>query len=335
MKQHPIPTGSKYALYALRTSYVSDELADGVKLGGGLSALRSLPIAFPAHWERWLGELQVKELSQASLFLLATAPATKLSDLDDENTALTERVNRFFFALLIALPSSIPLEGMHLTGAAADDQPDVRRQGRLDAITSTVGATLPEIDGRILHAACELAAGLEAIQRQANYRRLWRLVHALHVGMTSRDLGSRTHQFVRCVEGFLLPEIGKTRRQFAHRCQVFVGPHHRSSIKRLFDLRSAVEHLHDPLRVLDEPDERARILRLGRCAHQAEAVARFCLSRVLASETLWPHFSSDESIRKYWQLGLTEQKELWGEPLDFEAASNQFDPRMAALELRI
>jgi hypothetical protein len=106
-------------------------------------------------------------------------------------------------------------------------------------------------------------------------------------------------------------------------------------MERLYDVRSAVEHLHDPLRVLDAPDGRSRILLLAHCAHQAEAIARHCVSRVLAKKALWSHFSDDAAIHDFWKLGLAEQKAHWGEALDFATVSGQFAEDMAAMELRI
>ena len=55
---------------------------------------------------------------------------------------------------------------------------------------------------------------------------------------------SRIHSDCRCIDGLILPDQGKTRQQFKSRTELFIGAEHHGLMSELYDIRSAVEHLH-------------------------------------------------------------------------------------------
>jgi hypothetical protein len=57
---------------------------------------------------------------------------------------------------------------------------------------------------------------------------------------------NRLHQLVRSLEALILPDVGKTEKQFAHRCQTFAraGDETRALLLEAFAMRSDTEHVH-------------------------------------------------------------------------------------------
>jgi hypothetical protein len=84
----------------------------------------------------------------------------------------------------------------------------------------------------------------------------------------------------------------------------------------MYDIRSAVVHLHDPTKLLPHVGARGRgILLLKRCI-QAEALARFCLARLPQRPQAYPFFQDDQTLENFWKLDASKRGELWGAPLD-------------------
>ena len=93
----------------------------------------------------------------------------------------------------------------------------------------------------------------------------------------------------------------------------------------LYDVRSAVEHLHEN-RYLEYFD-RATRLELARKEAIVEYIARKALARVIGIDTLWPHFANMPALEKFWALTPTERKSVWGDPIDPLSAVADFDPQ--------
>ena len=178
-----------------------------------------------------------------------------------------------------------------------------------------------------------VAEGIKQLQGPGEHSRTWRIVHAFYEGLKANEPGIRVHQFVRCVEGFVLPEAGKTRRQLVHRTKLFVGPGHESLVGHLFDIRSAVEHLHGPLSTIPGGNDIERGLVLLRRAYEAEVLARYCVHRLFSSLALWPHFRGDAALANFWTLSDTKRQNLWGNTLDFKTAVRIFDEERARLQM--
>jgi hypothetical protein len=141
----------------------------------------------------------------------------------------------------------------------------------------------------------------------------WRLRRCLGIYQAARstlDLLDRIHQFTRCVEGLIVPEQGKTRKQFVSRTALFIGQGHGELMGELFDARSHFEHLHE-YRYLQEFDRVTRI-RLAELEAVSEWVARSCLSHILLSADLMAHFGSVEALNAFWRLPNDERQAIWG-----------------------
>ena len=163
-----------------------------------------------------------------------------------------------------------------------------------------------------------LRAGRYAIalrsERQTASDRLIRSAQCLIRGLESRSAVERIHQFVRCVEGVVRPRKGTTRKDFVTAVQSVLTNDHRKELEEMFGIRSADEHLHDPMEEIsgNNPDARERVL-LHRAA-EAEAIARSFLTSVLENPKLRAsRFPVDANAEAYWS---EEDTLLWGMPLD-------------------
>ena len=139
------------------------------------------------------------------------------------------------------------------------------------------------------------------------------------------DLGGRIHELVRAVaDGFTL-ESG--REQFARNATLFVrGDGATEACRDLYLIRNNAEHFNEPDKKLDKLPARESFVRAMKRAHEAEALARYSLSRLVENPGHWAHWRDDDSLAAFWKLSETERRGVWGPALDLTAAMRTFDP---------
>ncbi len=59
---------------------------------------------------------------------------------------------------------------------------------------------------------------------ETQFRRVVRGLNVLFKGLQEKVGQHRIHQFVRSLEALIFPDIGRTKKQFVHRCQIFASP---------------------------------------------------------------------------------------------------------------
>ena len=104
----------------------------------------------------------------------------------------------------------------------------------------------------------------------------------------------RLHQYCRCIDGLIVPDVGKTKRQFKSRTELFIGPRHQDMMGETYDVRSDVEHLHENKHL--EIFERNARLELVKKLEMMEYIARSALVRILLDRNLWPHFANTPAL---------------------------------------
>ena len=147
--------------------------------------------------------------------------------------------------------------------------------------------------------AARLGENLETIATTPIAGGHWRLFRTLSVyteARTTSQAADRIHQYCRCIDGLILPAAGKTKQQFKSRTELFIGPGHHDLMGELYDVRSAVEHLHEN-RYLEYFDRPIR-LELARKEAIAEYMARAALARVISNNALCPHFGNTSAAGK-------------------------------------
>jgi hypothetical protein len=326
-----LPPTHKYALMALALG-VDESVPSVLDLGCGLHASRTLTLSVPGHWKEWLGSLAWDELHEANLFLWATAPTSSPDLLDAENSTLQTRVFMLYYGLMLAAPRLATTgRGMLLTGARRDDV-DVRQHGWVDALLRSQGVFWDPIRRSELQEAVTIGNALEAIQNLLPFRRLRAAVTCFYAGLQAEDPAERIHEFVRTIEGCILPARSKTEAQFVSRTEIFVGPREHDWAHALFNVRSAVEHLNDRLESVAMPVREDAVLEVLRLAHESQALARYCLRRIFSIDSLREHFRDDQTLGAFWSLPEAERQDHWGTPLDLAAVRAEFDTELVHME---
>ncbi len=166
-----------------------------------------------------------------------------------------------------------------------------------------------------------LADRLEEIQAVAGARwmRLGRAVSTLlKANKETNERGDRLHQFVRALEGLIMPRVGRSADDFSHRGQTFaVARADTAAILRdIFNLRSQVEHLHLPTEILIGPAP-DRIEHVNRRTRQADVLARFAITRVLETPDLFQNvFDQDAHTEAFWDMPDGVRVAHWGPRID-------------------
>jgi hypothetical protein len=328
-----IPINHKYATLALETNHVKHLFSEPLELGDDLWITGQMPVALPDHWQEWLGSLRVDALKEANLFLFSYRLAAHPSVLDHENELLKAAVHRLYFALLIAPPYIGHAEGSLMTGARHDGKCDVRQVQQYDDVLWACGCHGVALDDAMLKLVKQVYDGLVQVEGNGEHSRIWRIVRAFYGALRENQFGARIHQFVRCVEGFVFPDTGSTRKQMTSRSELFLGPGQHALTQTLFDIRSSVEHLHSPAQVVNNMDPKKAALELSEWSFKSEAVARYCLRRLFTTPSLWPHFADDAALAAFWKLSNSQRAALWGAPMDTAVAFGHYSGYTASIQL--
>jgi len=179
-----------------------------------------------------------------------------------------------------------------------------------------------------LRLAAEFVPVLDGFPK-GKYLRLVRVLNAYFSGIAEADPRERLHQFCRCVEGLILADPGQTTRQFKSRTELFIGPRNHPFMGDMYENRSAVEHMNDP--VLRGDSEQEHIGSLHEMTLVAESIARYCLSNILLKPALLLQYLDEASLGNFWSGGETERVAMWGAPLDLAAVRKGFKKHLASL----
>lgn len=155
------------------------------------------------------------------------------------------------------------------------------------------------------------------------FRRVIRGLNTLSSGLREHMGQERLHQFVRSLEALILPDIGNTRNQFAHRCQTFTRASNdaRATLLEVFDMRSNTENLHEWDKAVQKYplDQREDVC--WQRTRQIEHLAANAYSRLLRDAALREHFRTNDTIAAFWKMQDAQRQSLWGQPLDITAFS--------------
>jgi hypothetical protein len=316
----------KYALVGLRVKFEGN-LPPG-NVTANLSALADTTFSVPANWREWLGSIRAGEVENCTLFLLSKMASAAPDVLDAEDQKLQQRVWSFYVGLLLASPFAPAHRPVMLTGLRRNGEIGLRQQQDFECPIPCLFRPYPPVVPDDIRLAAHLGENLETIATAQIAGGHWRLFRTLHVYTEARvisEVVDRIHQYCRCIDGLILPAAGKTKQQFKSRTELFIGPGHHDLMGELYDVRSAVEHLHEN-RYLEYFDRAVR-LDLARKEAIAEYIAREALARVIGNDALWPHFGNTPALEKFWALMPTERKNIWGDPIDPLAAVADFDPQ--------
>lgn len=318
---HLLQDANKFAILALRTHV---ELSSASETVGpsGLWVSTQAPAQFDENWKLWLGSIRENHLSAANLFLVAEAPATTLSILDQENSKLKRDVYWLYLGILLSARLTTFDEPLLLTGTTRDGHFDVREVGTVPG-----AALIPGLRPQPVTADCVARANeiVLALTEWGEAGGSWHFDHVLEIYASARENVNtleRIHQFSRCIEGLIL---GETKRHFVARTETFIGANWQKEMGSIYDVRSAVEHLRE-YEVLEPASRSSREDLLWKAALM-EHLSRRCIGNVLLAKSLWPHFSSPSALKSFWNLSSVNRDKLWGPPINLSSDLEAFYTR--------
>ena len=321
-----ISEGEKYALVGLQVKLEGTPPPE--RIASNLWVLTTTTFDVPPQWREWLGSIRADDVAGSNLFLVSKFSSATPGVLDDENQSLQRRVQHFYVGLLLSTMFSPSHKPVMLTGARWDGVIDIRQQCDLKVPAPQVFHRYPSIVADDILSAAQLGQKLDAMDPETVPGGLWRFFRTLHLYVETRAIGEpldRIHQYCRCIDGLITPAIGKTKRQFKSRTELFIGPAHHDLMSALYDIRSDVEHLHEN-RYLETFD---RDIRLDLVKKEAivENIVRTTLARIISRIALWPLFGNTAALEKFWALSPHERREIWGDPIDPMGPVADFDPQ--------
>jgi hypothetical protein len=296
--------GEKFALLAIKSVRSRIDSKGATVLTNGTRVFTGLRPVFDAqpNWREWLGSLRVDRLRAANVVLIHSEPSSNPKILDDRHLLLKKHLTKVFnilrLALVIEYHGADMLLGSFLCGEA-----QIRRVSEVPGFRPTRGSSPGSVTIDSLEEAVARVGRLDAMEsRLPGFARFIRGLNTLMDGLRHESGQDRIHDFVRSLEALVLPETGKTRRQFISRCQTFAksGAVAVQALGEAFDMRSDAEHLNEWDRsLLPYPENDRENVALQR-TRQMERLACFAYCKVLDDADLSRHFETDDGLRAFW-----------------------------------
>ena len=309
-----IDDGEKYALVGLEVAF--EGTPPPVHIAPNLWVLTKTTFDVPSVWRKWLGSIRSDHVADTNLFLVTKLASETPGVLNGENQLLQQRAWHFYVGLLLSKMFSPSHKPFMLTGAREGEEIGVRQLMDLDLPVPRVFRPYPAVVADDITMAAQLGQKLDAMRPETVSGGLWRFIRTLDIYIKTRtisDLLERIHQYCRCIDGLILPVIGRTKQQFKSRTELFIGPRHHELMGELYDVRSAVEHLHENQYL--ETFDRGIRLDLAKKEAIVEYIARRALARVSGQEALWQHFGNAAALKEFWALPPGGRRESLGRPL--------------------
>ena len=309
---------SKFALLTVNNVY-TDLSQDAFQLSDGTWIMPEVPVNDFGNWKEAIGSLRMERLGRANLVLFVEEPSDNPDIAGDAQHQRLDKDLHILFCMLHLRTGIECAEGADmLCGSSENGVPGIRLMSQMPTFYQSKGWRRAPITKAWLEDGLVLRTGVGVMETdQTQFRRVIRGLNILFNGLkeTGQD---RLHQFVRSLEALILPDIGKTEKQFAHRCQTFAraGDDTRALLLEAFGMRSDTEHLNpwDEAVQSYPADQREDV-----CWHrtrQIEHLACDAYSRVLRDAALREHFRTEAAIAVFWKLPDDQRRALWGKPLD-------------------
>lgn len=228
MEEFQFAGQGKFALVAVENAYTyfPDDKDYRHQLSDGTWVFNRIPVAIDGYWKQWIGTIRLGQLQNSNLIIIVSESSTTPQVLDEHHKRLNKKLLQTFN--LLQLSGILEYEGANLLcGSFFDAKSEIRQMSELPFFNQTRGYTRTPVTIDRLQQAIQLRKGLEEMDFTPDeFKRLkwgWKV---LIDGLQKEHGEERIHQFVRSLEALILPEIGRTKRQFTHRCQTFAkaGP---------------------------------------------------------------------------------------------------------------
>jgi hypothetical protein len=294
------------------------QLSDQTWVLPALPALEDL-----GYWLGRLGSARGDSLQRTNLALLIAEDSPNALILDDVHHRLGAALNRLFFCLHLrpGIECFGSQEAELLLGSCADGNPIIRSVAPLPAFYQSKGYAPATVTAEWLAEALAIRSGLEQTEGSpADFARVRRGTEALVKALRSTRQ-DRLHELVRSLEAVVLPERGRTERQFAHRCQTFAVANEatRTALEEILGMRGDAEHLHDWDRAVAIHPADIRDDVCWQRTRQAERLARATYTRLWLDDFVRTHFRTDAEMDAFWKLTDDQRRSIWGPGVDIAA----------------
>ena len=317
MSLHSFQTKSKFAMLTVNNVYTDLPVA-AFQLSDGTWVMPAVPIPDLGIWKEWIGSIRMERLGRANLVLFVEEPSDYPEILDAVHHRLDKDLSLLFYMLHLRPGIEVADGADLLCGSSVNGVPGIRQMSQMPAFHQSKGWNRAPVSTAWLEDGISLRAGVAAMDAdKTQFRRVIRGMNTLFNGLkeTGQD---RLHQFVRSLEALILPEIGRTEKQFVHRCQTFAraGDDTRDLLVEAFAMRSDTEHLNpwDEAVQSYPADQREDI-----CWHRTRQIERLACdaySRLLRDAVVRNHFRTEAAIAAFWKFPDDQRRALWGQPLD-------------------
>lgn len=321
-----IKNEEKFAAISFWECGAKIEIPAGFHLGKGLFASHIIPFEVTPWWREQLGTIQSDEIEKSEFFLIATINSNDPKVLNSENDRIVDKCRNLFYAFLLSGFTCVTTEPILVTGSSEKGVATFRSISNFEFPRCIMGTRPTDIDLSRLSDVYRIYNGLitAIYEKKIKGRVVWAMNCFLN-GTRSSHIHEKIRNFVRVIEAFILPDVGKTTKQFKSRTEIFIGAGKHELINKIYEVRSAIEHLHDPLIILCGKNNKEKFTSLLQLGITVEYMARCCIVRFLKNKELWDHFSTDEDIGKFWLLEGEEKQKIWGEYIDPQKANENFD----------
>lgn len=261
---------------------------------------RELPIINEGKWHEWLG-LQWQDAVNSNAILEARIETEHPEVLDEENEKLKFQCRVLWVSLMLAGPFYLD-NAYFLTGSEINNEVEIRQFFKFDRWFNPGHDFIKEItDFEVNKWKTIFQQADKIFEQKESFSRLKRGLHCFLKGCSESQVNFRLPYFVRSLEALIMPDIGKTTKQFVRRTARWwkganedkyfsEGP--AKVLREIYDIRCNFEHMHD----LESCLEEKQLLR----SYQCEEIARKAYQAILLSTSELEQFVSDMAIKKYW-----------------------------------
>lgn len=309
--------GEKFACIAFAHVGLEPELLEQVPLhlGDDVWVLDRPHFDFPAYWREWIGSIKADRVSDSNLFLLKKKESKTPEVLDHENQELIKEVERVFYGIVIqGMPQYEA--AYRLTGSVSRDKAGLRQFTEI--YDHHAYARKTAVSPHTCKIAKAVAFGIREMLSLTAFLRLQRGFRALIDATRARYLEDAVHQFVRAMDALIIPRVGSSKRDFAHRCQTFsiANESNRKVLEEIYDIRSNVEHMHEWNGGATAKDAMRDESNLKQRLYQIESLAFSVYLKIMTSSMHRNIFHSNNTIQDFWTLPDDEKLRVWGDSLD-------------------
>ncbi len=316
----------KFAILAIQN--VRTKVESGVVLQDGTQVLGNIPFVLEDHWKEWIGSIQFKNLQACNLLLLRSAnhgwAQGQLQVAGDQVSEQLWNDLSNMFAMLRMLGSIEYESAFTMAGYVEKGNVTCRQFSQTERFNITRGCLPWTIREEHLQKAVELSKAYKRFQEETpagQTRRFGRGCYSLKHGFERYYASDRLHAFVRALEALILPETGKTEKQFVSRCALFAGPKAaqgsvEEALREAYKMRCDVEHVHEWDRSLQAyPSVEREDVALWR-TRQMETLASAAYTRILLDPTLAEDFYDENKLASFWQKPEDEIRTAFGDICD-------------------